>query len=391
MVKQKKNSMKNNFELYPSRSNKLVDENGNTYDSLRQLENVIGVDHATIGKKLKRDGYFKFNGMTYYAVNTRPVVKQADAPATETMSKEDEQDFKQFKKMKDVQNLGFTTYNFKYTTKKPGSRYAVALFSDAHIEETVNPASVLNMNEYNIEIAEQRIQKYFENLCECIKVDEVDDLIFASLGDSITGFLHDELTQCNSLSPLEATLKAQSLIYNGLRYICETTKLNSIKFIGIVGNHSRTTKKIQHANGFKMSYEWLMYKNIEQQCKNDSLPIEFCIPESEVAVVNTPDGQKFIFAHGFQIRGGGNATVCGIYPSLNRLALKWGKVFGQDKIYIGHFHQCVSIPNAVVNGSIIGYNTFALSNGFSFEEPCQYYEVYDSNIGQLLSRKIYCK
>ena len=123
----------------------------------------------------------------------------------------------------------------------------------------------------------------------------------------------------------------------------------------------------------------------------DNLPIEFCIPEAEVAIVNTPDGQKFIFAHGFQIKGSGTGTVCGIYPALNRLALKWGKTFGQDKIYIGHFHQCVSIANAVVNGSIIGFNTFALSNGFSFEEPCQYYEVFDTNIGQLLSRKIYCK
>ena len=293
--------------------------------------------------------------------------------------------------MKDVRNLGFTTYKFNYTPKKQGSRYAVALFSDAHIEETVNPASVLGMNEYNINIAEKRIQTYFQNLCECLKEDKVDDLIFASLGDTISGYIHEELAQCNGLSPLEATYKAQSLIYSGLKYLCEETNLNSIKFIGIVGNHSRTTKKIQHANGFKMSYEWLMYQNIKKFCEMDNLPIEFCIPEAEVAIVNTPDGQKFIFAHGFQIKGSGTGTVCGIYPALNRLALKWGKTFGQDKIYIGHFHQCVSIANAVVNGSIIGFNTFALSNGFSFEEPCQYYEVFDTNIGQLLSRKIYCK
>jgi hypothetical protein len=293
--------------------------------------------------------------------------------------------------MKDVRNLGFTTYKFNYSPKEQGSRYAVALFSDAHIEETVNPSSVLGMNEYNISIAEKRIQAYFQNLCECLKEDKVDDLIFASLGDTISGYIHDELAQCNELSPLEATYKAQSLIYSGLKYLCEETNLNSIKFIGIVGNHSRTTKKIQHANGFKMSYEWLMYQNIKKFCEMEGLPIEFCIPESEVAIVNSPDGQKFIFAHGFQIKGGGNGTVCGIYPSLNRLALKWGKTFGQDKIYIGHFHQCVSIANAVVNGSIIGFNTFALTNGCSYEEPCQMYEVYDTNIGQLLTRKIYCK
>lgn len=383
--------MKNKFELIPSRSNKLIDENGKVYESLRQLEKEIGVQHSTIGVKLKKDGYFKFNGITYYAVNTRPVVAESQKEEEPVISNEEKADFEEFKKMKDVKNLGFTTYNFKYTPKKSGSRYAVALFSDAHIEETVNPASVLGMNEYNINIAEKRIQAYFQNLCECLKEDKVDDLIFASLGDTISGYIHDELAQCNGLSPLEATYKAQSLIYSGLKYLCEETNLNSIKFIGIVGNHSRTTKKIQHANGFKMSYEWLMYQNIKKFCEMEGLPIEFCIPESEVAIVNSPDGQKFIFAHGFQIKGGGNGTVCGIYPSLNRLALKWGKTFGQDKIYIGHFHQCVSIANAVVNGSIIGFNTFALTNGCSYEEPCQMYEVYDTNIGQLLTRKIYCK
>lgn len=383
--------MKNKFELIPSRSNKLVDENGKVYESLRQLEKEIGVQHSTIGVKLKRDGYFKFNGITYYAVNTRPVVAEEKKVDEPVISTEEKADFEEFKKMKDVRNLGFTNYKFNYTSKKQGSRYAVALFSDAHIEETVVPSSVLGMNEYNISIAEKRIQAYFQNLCECLKEDKVDDLIFASLGDTISGYIHEELAQCNGLSPLEATYKAQSLIYSGLKYICEETNLNSIKFIGIVGNHGRTTKKIQHANGFKMSYEWLMYQNIKKFCEMDGLPIEFCIPEAEVAIVNTPDGQKFIFAHGFQIKGSGTNTVCGIYPALNRLALKWGKVFGQDKIYIGHFHQCVSIPNAVVNGSIIGYNTFALSNGFSYEEPNQYYEVYSSEIGQLLSRKIYCR
>lgn len=382
--------MKDNFELTPSCSNQLVDEDGNVYESLRKLEEKIGVHHYTIGKSLKRNGYFTHNGRTYYAAKTRPLVPNNDNENKEIPQDEIE-DYENFKKMKDVMNLGFAAYQFKYKPKKQGIRYAVALFSDAHIEETVTKASVLGMNEYNIEIAERRIQNYFENLCECLNEDKVDDLIFASLGDTISGYIHDELSQCNGMTPLEATYKAQSLVCGGLEYLCENTNLRSIKFIGIVGNHSRTTKKVQHANGFKMSYEWLMYKNIQDHCESKGLPIEFCIPESEVAVVNSPDGQKLIFAHGFQIKGSGTGTVCGIYPALNRLALKWGKVFGQDRIYIGHFHQCVSINNAVVNGSIIGYNSFALTNGMAYEEPAQMYEVYDTNIGQLLTRKIYCK
>ena len=291
---------------------------------------------------------------------------------------------------KNVRELTFKDYRFKYSEREKGERYAIALFSDAHIEETVKPESVMGKNEYSVPIAEARIQKYFENLAACLNADEVDDLIFASLGDTISAYIHDELAQCNGLSPLKAVAKAQSLIVSGLKLLCSGTDVKTIKFVGIVGNHSRTTKKIQHANGYEMSYEWLMYQNIKDQCEALGLPIEFAIPESEIAIVEAPDGRRLLFCHGFQIRTTSN-SVCGIYPALNRLALKWAKVFQQDRIYLGHFHSCTSINSAAVNGSIIGYNSFALTNGFEYQEPCQYYEVVDSNIGQLLERKIYCK
>lgn len=307
------------------------------------------------------------------------------------LSKEDQQDLELVRQFRDIQSLPFEKYTFEYSQQEHGTRYAVALFSDAHIEEVVEPSSVLGLNKYNPDVAKERVAKYFVNLARCLNEDQVTDLIFASLGDTISGFIHEELAQTNSMSPLEATYLAQNLIYNGLEYLIDNTDLKTIKFIGIVGNHSRTTKKIQHSNGFKLSYEWLMYQNIKQQCILSGLPIEFCLPESEVAIIETPDQKKLMFCHGFQIKAQGTNTVCGIYPALNRLNMKWKQIFNQDKIYLGHFHSCIAIPNVVVNGSIIGYNTFALSNGFAYEEPAQMYQVFDTEIGELLTRKIYCR
>ena len=384
---------------------RIISENGSVYPSITACAKNLGLPRTTIGTQLSYRGYFEYCGVKYYLENNPNMTKQVNTYIENDcdeiqesvvqipvmpIPREDEDEYQEYKRIKDINNQ-FHVYDFKYEETESGLRYAVALFSDAHIEETVDPENVLGLNEYDIDIAKVRIQKYFQNLAQCLNVDDVNVLYFASLGDTISGFIHEELAQTNQMTPLEATLEAQSLIFSGLKFLCENTKIKDIKFIGIVGNHSRTTKKIQHSNGFKLSYEWLMYKNIESQCKAMKLPIEFCIPNAELAIINTPDNKKFIFCHGFQIKGGGNGTVCGIYPALNRLALKWGKTIAQDKIYLGHFHQCVSIPNAVVNGSIIGYNSFALTNGFSYEEPAQMYEVYDSNIGQLLTRKIYCK
>lgn len=374
------------------KSIKIIDENGRIYDSLRKLSEHLNVSRDFITKRLKDNGYLEFNGHTYSIYTDSSRYQNRDVENAIDFNNADIEidEYKEFQQYKSVKEQGVEVYKFNYTERESGYKYAVALFSDAHIEETVNPENILNLNEYNIDIAKQRIETYFQNLARCLNRDEVDELIFASLGDTISGYIHEELSQQNSMTPVEATFIAQSILFSGLKFLCENTNINNIKFIGIVGNHSRTTKKIQHSNGYKMSYEYLMYKNIEKQCKECDLPIEIYIPESEFAIISTPGDKKFIFCHGFQVRGGTN-TVCGIYPALQRLSLKWNKIIKQDKIYMGHFHQCISIPNAVVNGSIIGYNSFALSNGMSYEEPAQMYEVYDTKIGHICTRKIYCK
>ena len=374
------------------KSIKIIDDNGRIYDSLRKLSEHLNVSRDFITKRLKDNGCLEFNGHTYsiYTDNSRYQNRGVENAIDFNNADIEIDEYKEFQQYKSVKEQGVEVYKFNYTERESGYKYAVALFSDAHIEETVNPENILNLNEYNIDIAKQRIEAYFQNLAICLNRDGVDELIFASLGDTISGYIHEELSQQNSMTPVEATFIAQSILFSGLKFLCENTNVKNIKFVGIVGNHSRTTKKIQHSNGYKMSYEYLMYKNIEKQCKECDLPIEIYIPESEFAIISTPDDKKFIFCHGFQIRGGTN-TVCGIYPALQRLSLKWNKIIKQDKIYMGHFHQCISIPNAVVNGSIIGYNSFALSNGMSYEEPAQMYEVYDTSIGHICTRKIYCK
>ena len=375
-------------------SNEIVNELGQKFPSIRKLAEALHISKKRISNKLRAGEPFVYGGHTYTLSGVNYVGFNNVNENTETNEQtpvEYSQDYKDFLNAKKVSELPFEKYEFKFNKRKTGVRYAIALFSDAHIEETVKSASVMGLNEYNVKIARERIEKYFANLVSCLNTDKVEYLLFASLGDTISGFIHEELSQSNELTPLEATFEAQNLIYNGLKYICDNTELKRIKFVGIVGNHSRVTNKIQHSNGYKMSYEWLMYKNIQKQAELEGLPIEFDIPESEMAIEDTSDGKRFLFIHGFQIKGSGNGTVCGIYPSLGRLSLKYGKVYKQDKIYLGHFHSCISIPNAVVNGSIIGYNSYALTNGFAYEEPAQMYELYDTNIGQLLTRQIYCK
>ena len=382
--------------LKPSVGNKIVDESGNMYNSVRELSRNLNVNKGNILSKFRKGQEYRHNGHTYYLINnigsdtysTYQNQNNEDNYKENLLNNINFDEYNEYLKAKDVSELPFEKYNFKFSKKNGGSRYAVALFSDAHIEETVDANSVLGLNEYNLNVAKKRVEKYFVNLANALNEDSVDDLIFASLGDTISSYIHEELSQTNSCSPLEATFIAQNLIYSGLDYLVNNTNLRTIKFIGIVGNHSRVTKKIQHNNGYKMSYEYLMYKNIEKQCQLTNLPIEFYIPESEMAIVETEDGKRFIFIHGFQIKGGNG--IAGILPSLNRMVLKWERVFHQDKVYLGHFHNFMSLTNVAVNGSVIGYNSYALTNAMFYEKPLQLYDLYDGN-DLVLTRKIYCE
>lgn len=363
---------------------KLIDNNGKIYDSIWAFSRETGVSRRYVHTMLKEKGYYE-NKARGIIANKYDEGGGTLLPTPATVVDEEYENFKA------VRGTEFKYYKIEKKNNKKGYRYAIALFSDAHIEETVESDSVLGLNSYDTTIAEARIKSYFANLSTCLKRDAVDTLYFASLGDTISSFLHEHLMQENGMTPPEATVFGQSLIVSGLKHLRNELPDLHIVFIGISGNHSRITKKVQNSNGFKMSYEWIMYQNIKSICENADFNIEFLIPESELALVETPDGKRYIFCHGYQVQSKGTGTVAGIYPALGRLAMKWQKIFKQDKIFLGHYHTNVSIPTATVNGSIIGYNAFALSNGMGYEEPAQQYEVYDSEIGQLLSRKIYCK
>mgnify|MGYP003423085751 CR=1 FL=1 len=352
-----------------------------------------------INKDINSYRTYTYDGFTYYRISLtneefakvnelyKELIKPKNTPMIE--SAENVVEDEEYQRYLELKNAETKLFEFVDTKDDKVKRYAVALFSDVHIESKVNSDSVLGLNEYDLDIAKKRIENYFKGLSACIEKDEVETLYFCIIGDIIDGWLREEAMQENQMSPIQAVLYAQSLICSGLAYLRNSHPKTKVLVVCTVGNHSRSSKKMQ-SNSFKLSYEWMLFKNIEQFAQAANLNMNFIIPESEIALVQAPDGKRFIITHGHQIKSSGNATVCGIYPSLQRLAMKWDRTFHQDKMYIGHFHSCINIPTAMVNGSIIGYNAFAMSNGFPYERPCQAYDLYDHKLGNILSRKIYC-
>lgn len=385
--------------IKPSTGNKIIDENGRIYQSIRELAKAIDKDRKSIAKAMQKNGRYLLNGHVYTVISPQitdgELIKNNVTENIEQTTNTDPE-YAEYLEKKKIEALPFDVFDISFSEEKEyGTRYAIALFSDAHIGQIIKPEYTQGINEYNLDIAKERVENYFKNLVCCINEDKVDDLIFASLGDTISGEIHDELlAESNGVTAFQMIQMAQSWIFSGLKFICDNTKLKSFKFIGIVGNHGRTkgTKKMEYSIGARDSYEYSLYWNIKNFCEITNLPIDFYIPDSHTAIVNTPDGKRYLFQHGWEVRSGGSSTITGVYPALMRTSLKMHQMYGQDKYYIGHYHRVTSIPEAAINGCICGSDSLSATLGLGSpkEKPAQLFEVYDTKRGLLVSRQIYC-
>jgi hypothetical protein len=104
--------------------------------------------------------------------------------------------------------------------------------------------------------------------------------------------------------------------------------------------------------------------------------IQFKLPTSQFTFLEDVYGRTIRFLHGdvFKYSGG----VGGITVPMHRAHARWQTVQPADLTCLGHFHQRICLPNIMVNGSLIGYDPYAMGGGFPFEHPVQSMRMLDS-------------
>lgn len=293
-------------------------------------------------------------------------------------------------KIEELESLEKFTVLPKYIIKDEA--IAMSTISDIHFEETVLKSVVSGLNEYNIIIAEERVTRYFKRLLYMINQSRkagylIDTLVMAWLGDFITGYIHEELEETNGLTPPQASLFIQRLLIKGVKSIAEDGKLKRIIIPCIPGNHGRTTRKKRFTSGYKNSYEWLLYNNINDLFKTIGgyENVEFIIPESEFIYLNL-FGYVNKFSHGdhFNYQGG----IGGLEVPLKKWTLRENAVIKTDMSWIAHWHQYIVLNKVRVNGSVIGYNSYARAFGFEPEPPKMQFQLLDKKRGFTLNNPI---
>lgn len=266
---------------------------------------------------------------------------------------------------------GIKPYYYEYRVDdKIGESVAVAVASDWHIEETVKPETVNGLNKYTLNIADQRAEQFFINTLKLVKKEQneskIETLVLALLGDFITGNIHEEFLETCSLRPIEAIIKAENIVIGGIDYLLKNSDLNLI-IPCAVGNHTRITKQVHIGTEQGNSLETFMYHHLKNYYK-DNPRVEFMIAEGYLSYL-TIWNFTICFQHGHAVKYGGG--VGGLTVPMNKAIAQWEKLRHADLYVLGHWHQLFDGGNFIVNGSMIGYNPFAIFIKASFERPKQ--------------------
>ncbi len=256
--------------------------------------------------------------------------------------------------------------------------------SDWHVEERVDPSKINGLNQFDTDIAKTRAEKFFASglrLTKLLQQDiKIKALVLALLGDFLSNDIHEDFPEINQLQPMHALLFAQNLIVSGIRHLLEESDLDLV-IVCHSGNHARTTKKTRFGAENGHSLEYLMYVNLATYfaASEFAFRVTFRIADGYHSMLDVY-GTKVRFHHGHAINYQGG--IGGIFIPAFKAISQWDKANRADLDVFGHFHQSKDGGKFLCNGSLIGYNAFALSIKADFEPPKQTLFLIDKRRGR---------
>jgi hypothetical protein len=273
--------------------------------------------------------------------------------------------------------ISHTTTGIKITNGDKKTKYSATAFilaSDWHCEEEIKPRTVNQLNHFNLDIAEKRINKFFLNADRIIKIQQkdvkLDKIVLCLMGDFISGAIHDELMETCQLRPVEAIIWVIERITAGINFLLEAG--HDLLICCVHGNHSRTTTKTHYSTMVGHSLEQFMYYFLQKQFPK----IQFVIAEGYHIYLEVYDYIVRIH-HGDGIRYHGG--VGGIFIPMYKAINQWNK--GRRATYdcCGHWHSLKNGGNFITNGSLIGFSPYSIRIKADFEPPLQKFFMLLSN------------
>jgi predicted phosphodiesterase len=250
-------------------------------------------------------------------------------------------------------------------------------FSDWHWGEVVRPEEINGINEFNLAIAVRRLQRLVKkiiSLCDEHKGYKYPGINVILGGDMVSGDIHPELENTNEMPLLPTLLHLFDKLVWALSALADHFK--HVWVVCVTGNHGRNTKKPQAKNRQYTNFDWLLYQMLERHFKSlKDDRFTFFIPDGFDASFKIYN-HRYLLTHGDNLGVAGGDGIIGAIGPIMRGSVKVGMQKRRigidfDTIVMGHWHQYIALKKIMVNGTLKGYDEYAMMRRFDPEPPCQ--------------------
>jgi len=264
--------------------------------------------------------------------------------------------------------------------KSAGHRATLGLiYADAHCGEVVDPAAMAGLNAYDLDISRIRHEALAKKTVMLSRGGlggadiTYEGAVLFSVGDGISGIIHEELERTNAATVLEQVLFAAEMEAGIIRVLVD--EFGRVHVVRVPGNHGRSRRgKPQKKTYAKDNFDWFVGKLLQREFLGDDR-VTFTAPESTDAHVQIY-GTRFLVTHGNQFRGGSGISGA-MAPLLlgshrkTRKEMAAGRPY--DLMVMGHFHHRLYYPSRgiLMGGCLKGYDEHADDMNLEPEEASQ--------------------
>lgn len=225
-------------------------------------------------------------------------------------------------------------------------------------------------NEFNYEIARERIEKLKNKVIKYCKKHIVDILHIEIIGDMINGSIHLGNRVESEENVINQAMTTSEILANFINDLAN--ELPNIKVYTLYGNHGRVNSNKNDSidvENFERLIEW--YLDIRLKDINN---IELCknIYDETFNYFQLKNGKNIVFSHGN-------------YDKVNRVIDDYSKMLKiyVDEVHLGHFHNYNEKDDSgrtlLINGTLSGTDTYS-KNLRLIGKPMQTLRIYEEDI-----------
>ena len=271
-----------------------------------------------------------------------------------------------------LEEIDIIAHQFEHKPIITQNNTLIVTLADLHIGQLVEAEDVGGANEYNFEIAKQRILKVFEE-ANRIGGKRLEVVI---LGDPIAGIIHGG----NIIGEMPAVKALVSLI-KLLSEILIPLSLNFQKINVTItnSNHSRLTEQ---PTKYKKAYDfdYIFSEFLQELLKDYNINVEYSLSGYNLIQLSE---NKYGFAfHGDTIRNYDITKEASVLKVMELCRQHYG--VEPHLILNGHFHTYTSVllPNggmAISVGTLMGTDSYSYTSGYTPMPPSQVIINCDEN------------